>query len=379
MRIVIDENITGAFDVFSEFGDVLAVHGRKITREMLLDAHALIVRSVTKVNRELLEGTRVRFVGTATIGRDHIDESYLAGNGIKFADAKGCNANAVKEYIVSALIQIAVKHTLNLNGLKMGIIGAGDIGSRVASAAELFGISVVLNDPPLFRKTGNIIFKPISELFDVDILTIHTPLIETGIDRTRHLINRSLLENFSKLKVFLNASRGETAETSALIRLFREKGVIGVLDVWENEPNINGELLNLVHYASPHVAGYSLEGKINGTIMMYNALCHHLKIKPRNLNLMPKVEQPQLSITHSSNTSAIEKLHNAIKQIYSIEEDTKLLKSVIMDKSGDIGAGFDELRKNYRLRREFANYSVSADKLSDTEKELFHNLGFTII
>ena len=299
MKIVADGNIPFVKECFSTIGEVKVVPGRQIKPEVLADADCLLVRSVTKVNEKLLAGSKVRFVATATIGFEHIDTEYLAKNKIGFASAPGSNANSVAEYIVAALLSVGKKHKIKLEGKSIGIVGVGNVGSRVAKKCGALGMKVLLNDPPLQRQTGDSKYLPIEKLYDCDFITFHTPLTFEGIDKTFHLADEKFFKSLKPGCVFINSSRGGVMDTQALKAAMKSgklKAVI--LDVWENEPNIDNELLRMVDIGTPHIAGYSLDGKIAGMIMIYEAACKFFGLKPQRTieNYLPAPLVPEIRI-----------------------------------------------------------------------------------
>ncbi|MBM3335143.1 4-phosphoerythronate dehydrogenase, partial [Candidatus Sumerlaeota bacterium] len=274
MKIVADENIPFAAEAFAQLGDVVTVRGRAIKRDTVRDADALIVRSVTRVNADLLDGTAVRFVATATIGFDHVDVGYLRQRGIGFASAPGSNANSVAEYVVAALLVLARRKGFRLEGKTVGVVGVGNVGSRVVQKAAALGMKVLQNDPPLQRQTGDPLFLPLEALFDADILTFHVPLTRTGTDATYHMIGDQLLSRLRPGAIVINTSRGAVADTAALLRAAASGRLGGlVLDVFEGEPKINVELVRRADIATAHIAGYSYDGKARGTQMVYRAAC----------------------------------------------------------------------------------------------------------
>jgi len=374
MKIVVDENVAFAEDAFAQFGEVKLLHGRKITHEHLKDVDALIVRSITKINQELLKDTRVRFVGTATIGTDHVDKKSLQEKEIGFADAKGCNADAVAEYIFTALFTTAAKQNISLKDKTIGIVGVGNIGSRIARYAEAYGMKVLLNDPPRARVESNSSFVSLEKILSADIITQHVPLTRKGEDSTFHLLNDRNLALIKEGTVFINASRGEVLDTEALKPLLEKRKFTAVLDVWENEPEIDQELVNRVLFATPHVAGYSLEGKVNGTRMMVEALNKHFNLKVKWTPEMPTIENSIIEIPSAlKSEQALSHLFNII---YNIEADSRPLKTYSGNKMGSF---FDLLRKEYPLRREFSNYSVKAEQLSASEKAFLKALRFSFV
>jgi erythronate-4-phosphate dehydrogenase len=357
MKLVIDENISYAREAFSEFGEVVLLPGRKITNEILKNADVLIVRSITNVNEKLLDKTNIRFVGTATIGKDHVDTDYLISNNIEFADAAGCNADAVAEYILTSLTEAVTYRNSSFKDLKIGVVGVGNIGSRVSRYAEALGMYLIKNDPPLKRKTGDNSFKEIEDALKADIITLHVPLNLDGIDKTYHLVDKNKLSSVKNELTLLNTSRGSVVDNPAIENFILPKNITTVLDVWENEPAINMNLLKNVFIASPHIAGYSLEGKVNGTVMIYSALCKFLNVREKWKPVLPFVDNPVIKIDKI--TTIEETLRNIFHRVYDIKQDDNNMRKMLgmnMDKASEY---FDLLRKNYPLRREFNNYSVS--------------------
>jgi erythronate-4-phosphate dehydrogenase len=365
MKITIDENIANAEEVFSGLGITGLLPGREITNETLKNSDALIVRSITNVNEELLRGTKVKFVGTATIGSDHIDTGYLVKNNIAFADAKGCNAEAVKEYVFAALTEAANKKNLKFKDLSLGIIGAGNIGSRVVKCAEVLGIRTILNDPPLQRKTGDKIYKDLDTALQADVITLHVPLNKEGTDKTFHLFDYERLNRLKENSVLINSSRGSVIHNEALEKIINKKNLTVILDVWENEPEINSSLLEKVFIGTPHIAGYSYEGKINGTMMIYSALCRFLNKEEDYFVKMPQVENPLIELNNFESIEA--GLKEIFRKIYDIRKDDSSLRKIITDLQDDRKKYFDRLRRDYPLRREFINYTI---KVPEEHKEL---------
>lgn len=375
MKIVIDENVAFAEEAFSKFGEVRLLHGREIDQSVLKNTDALIVRSITKINKELLEGTSVTFVGTATIGTDHVDLEYLNERSIGFADAKGCNADAVAEYVFTALFSAAVKKNISLKDKTIGVVGVGNIGSRIVKLAEAYGLKVLMNDPPRQKKESSSDFVSLEEILTADIITIHTPLTYEGNDKTFHLINRKHLEQLKEGAIFINAARGEVVDNTALSDMLDEKMITAVLDVWESEPNIDRELVNKVLFSTPHVAGYSLEGKFNGTKMMVAAMN---KFFNKNILWQPQLPEFENSeIIVNSASSKEELLSSIFNKIYNIEEDSKPLKTFSGDKES-LGKCFDLLRKEYPLRREFTNYSIKANAFPEELAKFLQALRFNL-
>lgn len=376
MKLIVDENLAFAEEAFSQFGDVLLLPGREISEEHLVDCEALIVRSVTRVNKELLECSPVKFVGTATIGTDHIDLNYLKKKNISFSDAAGCNANAVKEYVFAALFNIIKKNNLKLNDISLGIFGVGNIGSKAADTAAALGMSVKLNDPPLKRKTGDKKYLDFDELLNSDIITLHVPLNTEGVDKTLHLFDHEKLSMMKDGAIIINTSRGEVIDNAALNEIAPQKNFTLVFDVWENEPLINKALLAKTFLGTPHVAGYSFEGKVNGTIMIYEALCNFLNEEMKWSPPYIQAENDHVEINHYLSTEDL--LLKAVSHAYNIVRDDKDFKMIISKNENEAAAYFDLLRKNYPLRREFKNYTVKLPGKDEHNQKLLQELGFKV-
>ena len=380
MNIVIDENIPFAEEAFSHLGTVRVFSGRHITRESLGNATVLIVRSVTQVNEKLLDGTGIRFVATATAGIDHIDCEYLSQRQIGFAYAAGCNANSVAEYVLTALVTVAARLNFSLEGKSLGIVGVGRIGRLVENIARGLGMEVILNDPPLQRETGNRSYRSLDEVLKADIVTLHVPLIKEGIDTTLHLIGAEELAQLSPSSVLINASRGEVVDNLVLLQCLKNDSLQSVvLDVWEEEPSINWELVNKVVIATPHIAGYSFQGKINGTQMVYRSTCEFLGITPT-------WDLPPEAIRNTLHSNAIKTaglkfqsvVHQLSTQLYDLSGDDARLRSLLSEPILDRPSGFDKLRKDYPIRHEFFASSVGLKNASHSLVSKLTRLGFTI-
>ncbi len=365
MKLIVDENIAFAEKAFSQFGDVLLISGREITNDILRNADALIVRSITNVDENLLQNTNIKFVGTATIGTDHIDTNYLNKNNMAFADAKGCNANSVSEYVFTALLKIAFDNNLTLKNRSIGIIGVGNVGSRVEKYAEALGLKVYKNDPPKQRAGEGNNYVPLEEALQADIISLHVPLNKSGIDKTFQLLDEEQLNKINTGSILINTSRGAVVDNKALLDIIDKKHFKVILDVWEGEPLINIDLLRKVLISSPHVAGYSLEGKVNGTKMIYDALCRFTNQLSDWEPKMPIVENNIIDV--SSAKSLEEKLGYIFRQIYKIEKDDSEMRKMIEMDNDSRAAYFDKLRKEYPLRREFTNYTIL---IEETDKQL---------
>lgn len=373
MKIVADENIPFVKECFSSVGEITTIHGRQITPEILKDADALLVRSITKVNKELLEGSNVKFVATATIGFEHIDIDYLTSKKIGFAAAPGSNANSVAEYMVSALLNLAEKYNFEISKKSIGIVGGGNVGSRAEKKAKAIGMKVVLNDPPLKRQTRDEKYRPIEEIYDCDIVTLHTPLTKEGEDKTYHLADEKFFKSLKKDVIFFNTCRGGVNDTQALKKAITSRKIKAcVLDVWEKEPNIDVELLQIADFGTPHIAGYSYDGKIVGMIMIYNTFCKFFGTSPRfsAKDFLPKPQIERIIITEKEKNPLL----STVNMLYDIKQDDARLKLIKNEPAEKRGAYFDSLRKNYPVRREFHNTIISV-KDKNLQK-IFEGLGF---
>ncbi|MFA3784025.1 4-phosphoerythronate dehydrogenase [Melioribacteraceae bacterium 4301-Me] len=386
MKIVIDENIAFGKKAFSQFGDVVLVNGRKITNDILKDADILIVRSVTKVDKDLLKGTKVRFVGTATIGTDHIDKDYLSQKEIAFTDAAGCNSYAVTEYVFTAIWRVYSQNNITLKNKSIGIIGVGNIGSKVKKISEVLGLKTILNDPPLQRKTGDKKYTDLQSALSADVITLHVPLNESGVDKTFHLLNEKNISLIKKGSMLINTSRGAVVDNIALLkRLKKQNDIFTVFDVWENEPAINYELLNLVTIATPHIAGYSYEGKVNGTVMIYEKLCEFLNEKPKWEPPYSPIYNNVIDLDKQNLSQQIDdsQLFSALKVIfehaYNIENDSSKLKASLNLPLEERAKYFDLLRKEYPLRRELNNYFVKCNQIPEKLKNIITELRLKIV
>jgi len=378
MKIVADANIPFVKECFSSIGDVTVIGGREMTPWNVADADILLVRSITAVGVDLLAGSKVRFVGTATIGFDHIDLDFLDSNNIGFASAPGSNANSAAEYVIAGLLDVGQRYSLDLEDRSIGIIGAGNVGGRVAKKCAAMGMDVYLNDPPLQRQTGDAKYLPLEKLFDCDFITLHTPLTFEGRDKTYHWADLKFFKSLKGRCVFINASRGGVVDSSALksaIRSGRLRAV--VLDVWENEPDIDIELLKMVDIGTPHIAGYSLDGKIAGMIMIYRAACEYFAVEPKfdMEDFLPEPAVPELMVNPNV-ASDQDALLIAVQKIYRIDKDDTRLRRMLDKPAEKRGEYFDSLRKNYPVRREFQNTGVIVkDTNSSLAKQLI-GIGF---
>lgn len=381
MKILADENIPYVEELFSTLGDIRFCAGRSISPEEIDDAEILLVRSVTNVNAELLQGSSVRFVGTATIGTDHIDQDYLKERKIAFSSAAGSNANSVAEYVITALLMMAKQYDWQLAGRTIGIIGVGNVGSKVAQKAFALGMQPLLNDPPRQRAEPEGHFVSLEEVLRADIITCHVPLTRSGEDATYHLLNEERLGLIRPGAVLINTSRGAVVDNAAL-KSYLGKEHLGavVLDVWEGEPAIDMELLDLVNIGTPHIAGYSLDGKVNGTVMLYEAVCTMLgveaKMKASDLLPAPPVKHIELDVNADKDQAL---LAETMSKIYDIMRDDAGLRNLIKQDPEQRLRHFDLLRKQYPVRRESHNTNVILSGPSPALQTMLKELGFKLL
>lgn len=360
LTILADENIPCAREAFGTLGTVRLKHGRAITTADLADVDMLAVRSITRVDAALVGGTRVRFVGTATSGNDHLSLEDLDRLGVAHYTALGCNANAVAEYMAAAWLTVARRKSRRLRGLRVGIVGVGHVGSRVAETARALGMTPVLNDPPKHRETGLDLYRPLDELLDCDIITCHTPLTCDGPDPTVGLIGARFLSRLKPGAWFCNAGRGGVVDEAALHAAL-DAGRIGacVLDVWDGEPVADGRLVARVDVATPHIAGYSLEGKLNGTMMVYEAACRFFGLSPAwdVAAAAPPSDVPFLDIAGVDRDPEAT-LATAVTAVYPVQRDVDRMRAAAALDPAARGRAFDDQRKTYPTRREFRHTTI---------------------
>ncbi len=344
MKIVMDEKIPYLCDALQQMGcEVVALPGMTIGRDDVADADALFVRTRTLCDKNLLAGSAVRFIGTATIGHDHINAEYCSSAGIKWCNAAGCNAYAVLQYVQAVVYAWAKDNGRSLAGLSLGVVGVGEIGSKVANWAQTEGMAVYRNDPPK-AAAGENALVPLSELAaQCDIITFHPTLNVGGAFPSYHLADEGFFGALERCSLLINASRGPVVDNAALLRyLEQHEGMSVVLDVWEGEPAISLPLLNKVYIATPHIAGYSAEGKMNATRMVlerFSAFAGYTGAVPE-LQLPPPVNR----VVQASSFS------EATLGIYSPFADSDRLKAN--------PEKFEDFRNNYTLRRETSAYDI---------------------
>jgi erythronate-4-phosphate dehydrogenase len=374
IKVIADDKIPFLKGILEPFTDITYLPGRLINNEHLRDCDALIIRTITKCTEELLEGTNVRFIGTATIGFDHIDTRLCETKNIKWTNAPGCNSSSVQQYITAALLKLASDFHFRLRDKTIGIIGVGNVGAKVEKIARTLGMKVLLNDPPRARDEGSEKFVDLETLLrESDIITLHVPLNIVGKDKTFHMIDDRTLRKMNKGVWLINSSRGEVIQTSALkkaLHFIRFGGCI--LDVWEEEPEIDLELLEKVYIGTPHIAGYSTDGKANGTSKVIRELSSAFNLPLKNWypEVIPQPHDPEIKID-AAGKDIEEIVREAVLHTYDItEDDTKLRFSP---------SDFEKLRGNYRIRREFTSFSVYLKNGTAEAGKILREIGFTVL
>ncbi|MDD5728502.1 MAG: 4-phosphoerythronate dehydrogenase PdxB [Victivallales bacterium] len=354
MKIIADDKIPFLNGVLEKLAgaEVIYLPGGKISPADVRDADALIIRTRTICNARLLHASKVRFIATATIGFDHLDTAWLKAHNIAWTNAPGCNSASVAQYLCSVLLNLAVKYGFSLRDKTLGVVGVGNVGSKVVEVGRALGMRVLLNDPPRAEKEGRGEFSDLETLLaEADFLTLHVPLEKTGSYQTFHLCAEQAFAAMKKNAFYINSARGEVCDSQALKQALKSGQIAGaVLDVWENEPLVDSELLELLDLTTPHIAGYSLDGKANGTAMSVNALAGFFKlgIPEWYPAVIPEPENTFIKIPNGD--SFEEKLLTAVNFSYNVNMDSARLKMS--------PAAFEEQRGDYPLRREFPAFSV---------------------
>ncbi len=374
LKIVADDKIPFLEGSLEEKVRMVYVPGDKILRSHLKDADGMIIRTRTRCNRELLAGTSVRFIATATIGFDHIDTDYCQAGGIAWANAPGCNSSSVEQYMVSVLLWLAVHRNIDLRSMTLGIVGVGHVGSKVAKAARALGMKVVLNDPPRERREGGDLFSSLKVLREKsDLVSLHVPLVHGGTDPTYHLVDEEFLGGLKNGARLINTSRGGVVDEVALKRAIRDGTLSDVfLDVFENEPSMDLDLLDAITLATPHIAGYSLDGKANGTAMSVQAVsrCFGLGMDHWTPATVPLPLNSEI-LADAGEAKLPELLWRVFHQTYDVSADDRRLRNA--------PDTFESLRGNYPFRREPVAYSVRIFQGYPELREILESLGFGVL
>ena len=354
MKVICDSDIPFLKGALEPHCEVVYARGSEISRDMVKDADALVIRTRTKCDANLLEGSKVRFIATATIGYDHIDTRWCESHGIRWTNAPGCNSWSVQQYIGSLLVTMARQFGFSFREKTLGVVGVGNVGSKVARLAALLGFRVLLCDPPRARREGSGSFVSIDDIISrSDIITLHVPLIRDGEDATFHMFDSSRLASMNRNQILINSSRGEVVDGAALKNALSRKNILAAsLDVWENEPQIDPELLSLLFTGTPHIAGYSIDGKATGTTMSVQALGKFFDLPCKDWEVTevpPSLQPTEFSIDVTGKTPQ-EVLADAILHTYDIKNDDAALRTDV--------ASFEKQRSHYPVRREFPAFCV---------------------
>jgi len=376
VRILADENIP-MLEVFEQHGQLRRVAGRSLDRAVLADAEVLLVRSVTQVDQTLLAGSQVKFVGTCTIGTDHLDLDYLAAQGIGWASAPGCNARGVVDYVLGALLTLAERDGVNLAQRCYGVVGAGQVGNRLVQVLRGLGWQVLVCDPPRQQREGGDYVDLTTLLERCDVVSLHTPLTALGDWPTQHLIGAEQLQRLTVGSWLINASRGAVLDNQALKQfLVQRADVRAVLDVWEGEPLVDVELAQRCDIATAHIGGYSLDGKIRGTEQIYQAFCQHFAVPAKAAIEFPA--QTLLSMQLAAHTPVMDALRVLCRAVYDPRSDDAAFRLSLQGDADARRAGFDQVRKNYPVRREIPDLQLHVSQPHDDLRQMIMALGIVI-
>lgn len=373
MRILADENIP-MLEVFARHGQLRRVAGRSLDRVVLADAEVLLVRSVTQVDQALLAGSQVKFVGTCTIGTDHLDLQYLTQQGIGWASAPGCNARGVVDYVLGALLTLAERDAVELSKRCYGVVGAGQVGQRLVQVLRGLGWQVLVCDPPRQQAEGGDYVDLATVLERCDVVSLHTPLTQQGEHPTFHLLGAEQLQSLQQGSWLINASRGAVVDNQALKQLLTQRHDLRVaLDVWEGEPQVDAELAQRCDIASAHIAGYSLDGKIRGTSQIYQAFCQHFALADSAAIEFPA--QTLLAMELAAHTPVEEALRVICRAVYDPRSDDAAFRLSLQGDALTRRAAFDQVRKNYPVRREIPNLQVRVNQPAVELQQMLQALG----
>ncbi|QKQ24194.1 4-phosphoerythronate dehydrogenase [Candidatus Ruthia endofausta] len=336
MKLVIDNTCYAYKEIFDCFGEITAIAGRDINASSVKDADVLIVRSRTQVNQALLSGSQVKFVGSTVVGLDHVDQDYLKAKGTQFFSAQGCNSMAVAEFVISTIVNLANELNFNYQKKTLGIIGVGNVGTRLAEKSKLMGIKTLLNDPPRQMHESLDNFVDLNTALSADIVTFHTPLTVDGKHPSYQLLNENNFHHITNKTILFNAARGGVIKEAIWQK---HKTLANIIDCWEDEPNINPSLQNTAYLATPHIAGHSVDAKFMGSFIVYKALCAFLGEK-EDKNIRNLINSGELSIDGGN-------LKDTLNEIYDFQQDANAIKDI---------NNFEDYRRNYPIRYEWHHF-----------------------
>ena len=369
MKIVADAHLPYAEEFFGCYGQITKVIGRDMRAEHVQSADILLVRSITDVNANLLKGSTVKFVGSMTAGADHLDAEWLDQAGILWSTAAGFNAPPVADYVMSTIAALMRRRILPQKRAKVAVIGAGNVGSLVIEKLKLLNMDVIVCDPLRARDESDFKSVPLADISDVDLVSLHVPLTEDGEDATHHMINSEFLRRQKAGSVLLNVSRGAVVDSEALLQ--DGAHMIWCVDVFEGEPDINKTILERAAQATPHIAGYSVQSKIRGMEMLYQAACHLDVIKPQEVE---PIVMPNQVLNYSGKQH---QWQDIVLGVFNPVVMTSMMRTAIMP-SEYHGAVFDELRNRFQYRHEFAFTSVPGLVLADDDVRILAHFGFNL-
>lgn len=356
LRIVADRNIALVEEAFAALGEVVTLPSAELTREAVHSADLLLTRSTVKVGPELLEGSPVRFVATATIGIDHLDTRWLDERGIPWASAPGSNADSVAQWWAAALLKIAAGGR-DLSRARLGIVGVGQVGGRIERLWRALGREPLLCDPPRAEREGAKGFVALDQILsECDLVTLHVPLAPGGAHPTHHLIDARRLARLAPGTILVNASRGEVVDGLALTQTLAHERVSAILDVFEGEPSPSPELVRRAALATPHIAGHSVDGKVAGTVMVYQAACRFLGIAP---TWRPSLERAPSRTIETAGRSDAELILDAVRAGYAIEADDAALREIVSEDDPERARAWQRFRAGYPPRRELDPASIA--------------------
>lgn len=371
MKIYYEDSMPYATEFFNELGECQVFSHKTVNADMLADADVLLVRSTTKVNANLLsKNAHLKFVATATAGTDHVDQAYLAKRGIPFVSAGGCNAVAVAEYVLSAMVVTAKKQNWQLADKTVGIVGAGHVGTALSRVLTVLGIKHKLCDPPLADAGDTRAFVSMEDIMQCDVITLHVPWIKTGKYQTQDMFDKQRLSQLNDQQLLINACRGEVLDNNAALALFEQgKKLNLVLDVWDNEPDIKLDLIPHISLATAHIAGHTIEGKARGTEMLYVALCELLGIQA-DKKLSDYLPQSTIGpLLLKEGQSLVQAASQLVLDVYDISKDDQVFKKQVQGPEE-----FRYIRKHYPIRREFSAIAVNTGNFVDSKA--IYALGF---
>lgn len=357
LNLVADENMPAVEALFGDFSTIRRIPGREMSAADIADADIVLVRSITRVDQELLsQAQRLKFVGTATIGMDHIDTSVLDARAVAYTNAPGCNADAVVDYTLSGIYKDAQVRGQDLNKLTFAVVGVGQVGSRLVQRLEALGHRPLTCDP-LRANEPDFVHTPIDEVLRLaDVICLHTPLTKQGEEPSEHLLNEPRLRQLKQGALLLNAGRGAVIDNAALLRVAQERpDLVLILDVWEQEPEVNLELAQRCFIATPHIAGHSIDGKLRGTWMLYEQVCKTFGVEQR-FALEDILPAPRiLGVTLAEEAEP----HRLLQLVYDQWADDRRFRASLVADQQQQRLNFDQLRKNYPYRREFAALRIA--------------------